>query len=542
MPAPIVSAVVTSLPLRPPDMRLLERPALRLVRALDSACHRMLGWRYNPLHQSGAIAVALLAVLILTGLYLLVFYRVSAPWESVARLQGDPLIGRWMRGVHRFASDALVVAVFAHVLRLFAQARSWGPRTLAWTSGVILFLLLFTSGWTGFVMVWDTFGAQLALAGARLFDALPILSEPVARTFAGDRPIPSAFFFLNLFLHVALPLGAGAGIWLHVSRIARPTLLPPRPLLWGLVGALIALAVVLPAPLLPRGDAFVVPTQVPLNLFYAFWLPLAAKLPVFWAWGGAIATFTIALLVPRLTRRPREGSWAPSVVDPRLCTGCNQCPQDCPWEAITMRERDDGRPTLVAHVDPALCVSCGICAGSCAPMGVGPVHRTGRDQLVDIRALARDVLDVTALPQVLAICCENAAPNQLDLLRREGAVIHPVPCSGNLHTSVVELALRGGAAGVIVYSCPPRDCRGREGPTWLEARLFHEREAELQARVDRRRVRTATMVVGDGAASVSEFRRFRDSLVPLGVLSPDELGEGDVVCDPVLPAATREGA
>jgi len=521
-------------------MRSLERPALRLVRALDSACHRLLGWRYNPLHQSGTLAVALLIVLITTGLYLLIFYRVSAPWESVARLQGDPFIGRWMRGVHRFASDALVLAIVAHIIRLFAQARSWGARTLAWTSGVILLLLLFTSGWTGFVMVWDTFGAQLALAGARLLDALPILSEPVSRTFAGDRPIPSAFFFLNLFLHVALPLGAGAGIWLHVSRIARPTLLPPRPLLWGMIGALVALALLLPAPLPPHADPFVVATQVPLNLFYAFWLPFAAKLPVWAAWSGAIGTFALLLLVPRFTRRPREGDFAPSVVDPRLCTGCNQCPQDCPWEAITMRKRDDDRPTLVAHVDPALCVSCGICAGSCAPMGVGPALRTGRDQLADIRLLARDVLHVTSLPQVLAICCENAAPAQLDMLRREGAVVQAVPCSGNLHSSVVELALRGGAAGVIVYSCPPRDCRGREGPKWLEARLYHEREAELQARVDRRRVSTATMVIGDAAATLSAFRAFRESLVPLGVLSPEELGEPEAVCETDVAVTTKE--
>ncbi|MBK8060100.1 MAG: hypothetical protein IPK33_20140 [Gemmatimonadetes bacterium] len=74
-------------------MRSLERLALRVVRALDGASHRLLGWRYNPLHQSGAIAVALLALLIITGLYLLIIYRVSAPWESVARLQGDPGLG-----------------------------------------------------------------------------------------------------------------------------------------------------------------------------------------------------------------------------------------------------------------------------------------------------------------------------------------------------------------------------------------------------------------------------------------------------------------
>jgi hypothetical protein len=50
-------------------------------------------------------------------------------------------------------------------------------------------------------------------------------------------------------LHVALPLGAGAGIWIHVSRLARPTLLPPKPLLWGALGAFFVLAVFLPAPL-----------------------------------------------------------------------------------------------------------------------------------------------------------------------------------------------------------------------------------------------------------------------------------------------------
>lgn len=516
-------------------MRSLERPALRLVRALDSACHRLLGWRYNPLHQSGAIAVALLIVLLVTGLYLLLFYRVGAPWESVARLQRDPWFGRWMRGVHRYASDALVVAVAAHVIRLFAQARSWGPRTLAWSSGVFLFLLVLTSGWTGFVMVWDSFGAKLAMAGARLFDALPVLSEPVLRTFAGDRPIPSAFFFLNLFLHVALPLGAAAGVWLHVSRIARPALLPPRPLLWGMVGGLVAFAIAFPAPLPPQADPFALPREVPLNLFYAFWLPLAERLPVVWAWAGAVVTLGVALAIPRLARRPREGSWAPSVVDPRLCTGCNQCPQDCPWDAITMHPRDDGRETLVARVDPARCVSCGICAGSCAPMGVGPPLRTGRDQLAAIRALSRDVLAVTPLRPVLAICCEQAAPPHLDALRREGAVVHPVPCSGNVHTSVVELALRGGAAGVIIFSCPPRDCRGREGPKWLEGRLHHEREAELQARVDRRRVCSVPMVVGDLHGTLHAFRTFRSALSPLGLLDASALGEPDESCGAMQP-------
>lgn len=491
-------------------MRTLERPALRLVRALDAACHRLYGWRWNPLHQSGALAFGLLLVLIVTGLYLLLIYRVGGPWESVARLHADPWLGRWIRGVHRYASDLLVVAVVAHAIRFFAQGRAHGPRALAWVSGVFLLGLLLVSGWTGFVMVWDTFGAELAKAGARMFDALPVLSEPVERVFAGDRPVPPAFFFLNLFMHVALPLGAAAGIWLHVSKIARPTLLPPRKLLWAVIGAIVVLALVLPAPLLPKADPFAVPGTVPTNVFYAWWLPLAWRVPVWVLWAGALVTLAVPLLVPRLTRPP-AGVRPPSWVDPRLCTGCNQCPQDCPWEAITMIPRDDDRPTLVAHVNPDLCVSCGICAGSCAPMGVGPPGRTGRDQVSGIRALAA-AMRAKRPGAVVAVACENAAPGQLATLEREGAVVHPVTCTGNLHSSVVELALAGGASGVIVFSCPPRDCRGREGPKWLDQRLFHDREAELNVRVDRRRVATAIMAVGEEAATVAALRQFQARL------------------------------
>lgn len=509
-------------------VRQLERLAGRILRAADAAATRLLGWRYNPLHQSGPVAFGLLLVLIVTGVYLLIFYRVGTPWASVQSLNADPWLGRWIRALHRYASDAMVVAVAIHAFRMFAHARSWGPRALAWVSGVVLLLFVFVSGWTGFVMVWDTFGARLAIAGARLFDALPVLSEPMRRIFAGDRPIPSAFYFINLFLHVAVPLGVAGGLWIHVSRVARPVLLPPRVLNLALLGALVGLSIVAPPPLPPEANPFGAPATVPIDLYYAFWLTATERLPEWAGWASATATFVIAVAVPRLARRPREGSWSPSVVDERICTGCAQCPQDCPWDAIRMQPRSDRRETLVAHVDPAQCVSCGICAGSCAPMGVGPALRTGRDQLARLRTFLEPLRG--AAP-IVAVACENAAPHHLDELRRAGATVHPVSCTGNLHSSVIELALRGGARGVIVYSCPPRDCRGREGPKWLEQRMYHDREAELQPRVDRRRVRLATMSVGDLAGTLAAFASFEQVLAPLDRPLAGALSPIDAVCE-----------
>jgi len=125
-------------------------------------------------------------------------------------------------------------------------------------------------------------------------------------------------------------------------------------------------------------------------------------------------------------------------------------------------------------------------------------------------------------------------------LRVLGAHVHLVPCVGNLHSSVVELFIRSGAPGVVVCGCPPRDCLGREGPKWLHERLFNDREAELQPRVDRRRVRTATLAPGDLAGTVAAFEQFTRELAALAPPQPEWDTDINDLCDPVpLEEATK---
>jgi len=507
------------------------------VAGLDSVATRLYGWRYHPLHQPGTVAVLMLGVMVVTGLYLVFVYRIGAPAASVARIAADPWLGGPIRSLHRYASDLFIIAALFHGFRMFAQRRTWGPRSLAWVSGLLLVGIGLVCAWTGFVMAWDVFGARLAIEGARLLDVLPIFSEPLGRIFSGDGPVPSAFFFVNLFLHIALPLGMGIGLWLHVSRVARPAFLPPRFLRWAITGVLVLLSVLLPARLGAPADPLSLPADTPLNLVTAWWLPLTERLHPGVVWLLGLVAAALLLVVPRLTR-PRGEAVAPSVVDPRLCTGCNQCPQDCPWEAITMVPRDDDRPTLVARVDPARCVSCGICAGSCAPMGVGPPGRTGRDQLSDVREMLRRPGGVHGEQGVVALCCDQAPAAHRDALLSRGATVRAIPCVGNLHSSVVELLIRGGASGVIVYGCPPRDCVGREGPKWLVERLFNDREAELQARVDRRRLRVATMAPGDLADTLAAHAEFVAALAAI----PPAASEHDPMVDLECAAPAEAGS
>jgi coenzyme F420-reducing hydrogenase delta subunit/ferredoxin len=513
----------------PEFVRRLESLALRLLTVVDGLANRLYTQRFNPLYQSGTIVVALYLVILVSGLWLILFYRVGSPWESVARLTASPWTGNWVRGVHRYASDLAVVATAVHAFRMFAQGRSWGPRALAWVSGCALLFLVMLCGWTGYVMVWDTFGLLIAREGARILDALPLLSEPTSRAFTGEGPVPAAFFFLTLFAHIGIPLGMAVIFWLHVKRVARPRMLPPRGLVWGIVGALVAAAVVWPLEMAPRADALLLPREVPADLFYAFWIPVTRHLAPSTALLLWMAVGLLLVAVPPVVafRRARP---AASHVDEDICVGCVQCSLDCPYEAIAMVEREEGRRSaLVARVDPDLCVSCGICAGSCPPMGVGPPGRAGRDQLVRVRGLI-PWLDRRAAT-IVVIGCEQGAGAAAAECAAEGAVPYPVDCLGSLHSSVVEHLLRAGAGGVLILSCPPRDCHHRDGARWLTERLYHGREAELQARVDRARVRVAHVNGAERDRALAALREFAGVIRRLGPLPLPERTAAPLECD-----------
>jgi ferredoxin len=515
-------------------MRTIVKGLQRAVRAVfarvDAWANALYGWRYNPLYHSGALTVAAFVVLLVTGLYLLLFYRIGAPWASVDRITDQVWAGRWIRSLHRYVSALAIVAAVVHAARMFAQGRTWGPRALAWISGVVLFGAFLVCGWTGYVMVWDEQARLLAAEGARLFDVLPIFSEPIARAFSGERDMPAAFFFLNLFAHIALPVGVALILWIHVSRLARTYLMPPKGLFWGMAALFTAASLAWPVAMAPEADLLRVPTGVPLDLLYSGWLLLSRGVAAGWVWLAAGTLVAAGLAVPFVARPRKESVPLPSVVAERFCTGCEQCYHDCPYEAIAMVGRSDGRDGYVARVDPVLCVSCGICAGSCAPMGVGPVGRTGRDQLVEVQEFLAQARPVAG--DVVLVACGRGAGGVASGPSFLGAPVFPVSCAGSLHTSVLEYLVRAGWGGVLVVTCPPRDCWNREGVAWLEERVYRGREAELKERVDRRRVRIAYAGEGELLRVVAELQGFRDEVAAMAAAA----GEDDIVIDTLCDA------
>lgn len=488
----------------PPAARPLGRALAWMERGVDA----LWGSRFNPLYKSGALAIGLFLVALVTGVYLLFFYRVGAPYQSVRAISTEVPLGSLMRSLHRYASDGAMLATAFHVLRMFVEGKAHGPRILAWTSGVILLGIMMFIGLTGYVMIWDEYARALALAGAEILDLLPMLGQPMARAFTSNRPLGSSFFFLNLFFHLALPLALLGGLWLHTLKLSQPAWLPKRDVLLVITAALVVLSLMWPAPLAPPADPLRLTDAVPNDWFYTPWLPLAWALSPGVFTGLAVFLTVGFLLAPWWWKPPAERAPRVSQHVEERCEGCEQCVKDCPYDAITMVPRTKGEGSeLVARVDPGLCTGCGVCAASCSQLAIGPPHVSARFQLQEAILLRRAESEA----QLAVIFCRNEF-SSASIERLEKAVPHlaflPYDCIGALHTSVLAVLTRR-FKGVFVLACAPGTCERRLGESLAFERHAGDRGPKLRSsRLDPQAVFVSRHSQGEERLLTRELRQF----------------------------------
>lgn len=518
-PAPLAAGTtlpVAAYPPRPP-----ERPLRRwlfhvaaLYQWLEVALDRLVSPTLNPLYYTGTIAVFSLAVATATGVYLFLFYRVGveAAHRSVEAIMTHPLgVGAFMRSLHRYSSDAALLAAALHGLKMLLDDRFWGARWIAWVSGLALLALVWLTGLTGYWLVWDVQALVLSVTTARFLDALPFFAEPLVQTFVRNDRIQNFLFFIVLFLHITVPLLLGAVYWLHVMRLSRARFFPPRVVL-AVTGIALGLASVLrPAASGPPADPARLPGTVAVDWFYFAYLPLT-RLDPRAAWALLTGGGLLVLGLPWLLRgRPA----ARARVESEACTGCMRCFRDCPYDAIVMIPRRDGpRRRTEAVVNPARCTGCGVCVGAC---DTGGITLGGQPLPVLGAAVAASLERVRTTaarrPPVVAFACRLRPhlARHLEVAGPSGIALLGLPCVGLLHPSVVRHALDLGAAGVFVAGCIPDNCQFREGARWLVERLSGLRPPTWKA-VEPERVRLGFYGPVEARRCARDLRVFQEML------------------------------
>jgi ferredoxin/coenzyme F420-reducing hydrogenase delta subunit len=325
-------------------------------------------------------------------------------------------------------------------------------------------------------------------------------------------------------MHVAVPLFLLFIMWIHILRISRPKMNPPRTLAILSLVALVAVSIWKPALSQGQADLAKVPAEVGLDWFY---LPLY---PLTGIWGnGAVWAFlgAFSLMIGLMPWLPPLRRAKAAEIDLAHCNGCARCAEDCPYEAIRMVRRTDGMPfPTQAEVNPSLCVSCGICVGACpssTPFRRSEELKTGID-LPDysLRQLRERVIAAAATltrpSRVLVLACEHgAAAGRLD-----GTVV--LPCVAMMPPSLIDFVLsRDLAEGVVVAGCAESACYNRLGIDWTEQRFARRRDPYLRARVPRERIATiwaSALEVRKAESAIASFAAYIAGLPPIRLRSP----------------------
>lgn len=176
----------------------------------------------------GVISTVLFGSLIFSGVYLMFFYVPSpgSAYANIQTIQTEVAFGQYVRNVHRWSAHLMVLAVAAHMAKVFYRGAYKAPREFNWVIGVVLLLLTLLMSFTGYLLPWDQLAFWAVTVGTEMAGYSPFVGSEVQGLLMGGETVGSSTLLRFYVLHVAvLPTTLIFVLMIHLWRWRKDSML-----------------------------------------------------------------------------------------------------------------------------------------------------------------------------------------------------------------------------------------------------------------------------------------------------------------------------
>ncbi|HEU4709624.1 MAG TPA: cytochrome bc complex cytochrome b subunit [Methylophilaceae bacterium] len=198
----------------------MKKPMTSLLNWVDDRFPLTANWKahlseyyvpknFNFWYFFGSLALLVLVLQIVTGIFLTMHYKPSAEnaFASVEYIMRDVSWGWLIRYMHSTGASMFFVVVYLHMFRGLIYGSYRNPRELIWLFGVAIFLCLMGEAFFGYLLPWGQmsyWGAQVII---NLFTSIPFIGPDISVWIRGDYMVSDATLNRFFAFHViALPL------------------------------------------------------------------------------------------------------------------------------------------------------------------------------------------------------------------------------------------------------------------------------------------------------------------------------------------------
>ncbi|KAL8128431.1 hypothetical protein V2J09_012243 [Rumex salicifolius] len=153
----------------------------------------------------GSLAGICLVIQIVTGVFLAMHYtpHVDLAFNSVEHVMRDVEGGWLLRYMHANGASMFLIVVHLHIFRGLYHGSYSSPREFVRCLGVVIFLLMIVTAFTGYVLPWGQMSFWGATVITSLASAIPVVGDTIVTWLWGGFSVDNATLNRASLLHLA---------------------------------------------------------------------------------------------------------------------------------------------------------------------------------------------------------------------------------------------------------------------------------------------------------------------------------------------------